>query len=43
MKGIDIILVVLFVILWIFFGFLTALMVSGIASIILVGIFNLDK
>ena len=41
MSGIDIIMAILFIILWIIFGFLTSLIVTGIISIIVYGVFNL--
>lgn len=41
MSGIDIIMAILFIILWIIFGFLTSLIVTGIMSIIVYGVFNL--
>jgi hypothetical protein len=41
MSGIDIIMAILFIVLWIIFGFLTSLIVTGIISIIVYGVFNL--
>lgn len=41
MNGFDLILAVLFIVLWIIFGFLTSLIVTGILSIIIFGVFNL--